>query len=123
MNDNLRPQLKTASAFIENLCVSDEKSAGSISCGKWLLKGGYPEVVTKKVSPKLWFSSYLQSYIDRDVRGNIKTANLNDFERFVKLLASRTAQELNFSNLSRDVGVTVPTIKSWISFLEVSSFH
>lgn len=122
MNRSLRPDLKTASAFIHHLSSTREPLKQSISCGKWLLRGGYPETFTKKkTSLKLWFSSYLQTYIDRDVRGNIKTANLNEFERFVRLLASRTAQELNYSTLARDVGVTVPTIKSWVSFLEASS--
>jgi len=58
--------------------------------------------------------------VDRDVRGHIKQSNLHDFERFVRLLASRTAQELNCSTLSRDIGVSVPTIKSWLTLLEAS---
>ena len=122
MNHNLRPRLKNASSFIDYLSASHQEIKDPVSCGKWLLRGGYPEVVLKKkLSLKLWFSSYLQTYIDRDVRGNIKTANLNEFEKFVRLLAGRTAQELNYSTLSRDLGVTVPTIKSWVSFLEASS--
>ena len=122
MNRNLRTKLKTAQAFIRHLYSAQAPVKKSLSCGQWLLRGGYPQIFTeKKVSLKLWFSSYLQSYIDRDVRGNIKTANLNEFERFVRLLASRTAQEMNYSTLARDVGVTVPTIKSWVSFLESSS--
>ena len=122
MNHNLRTGLKTAEAFVRNLYSAEAPIRKSLSCGEWLLRGGYPQIfVQKKVSLKLWFSSYLQSYIDRDVRGNIKTANLNEFERFVRLLASRTAQEMNYSTLARDVGVTVPTIKSWVSFLESSS--
>jgi len=122
MNRNLRSKVRTAEAFIKHLYFAGAPVKKSLSCGQWLLRGGYPEIfIEKKVSLKLWFSSYLQSYIDRDVRGNIKTANLNEFERFVRLLASRTAQELNYSTLARDVGVTVPTIKSWVSFLESSS--
>lgn len=111
-----------ASQFIEHLMKAKQDTQPEISVGEWLLQGGYPELfVNQHVSRKLWFSSYVQTYIDRDVRGNIRTANLMDFERFIRLLASRTAQELNYSNLSRQVGVTVPTIKSWISFLEASS--
>jgi predicted AAA+ superfamily ATPase len=68
----------------------------------------------------LWFSSYVQTYIDRDVRGNIREINLRDFERFVRLLASRSAQLLNASALAGDVGVTVPTIKTWLTLLEAS---
>lgn len=122
MNRNLNPRLKTAAAYFHHLQNTKGAFQESLSCGRWLLRGGYPQLFTKRKIPlKLWFSSYVQSYIDRDVRGNIKTANLNEFERFVKLLASRTAQELNYSTLAGDVGVSVPTIKSWISFLEASS--
>lgn len=92
-----------------------------LSAGEWMLQGGYPEVVLgKKEVRRLWFSSYMQTYIDRDVRGNIKEINLRDFERFVRLLAARTAQALNASALAGDVGVTVPTIKAWLTLLEAS---
>lgn len=122
MNNNLQPKLESASSFLDFLTQVDSPKHNSLPCGKWLLRGGYPELfVNHKILTRLWFSSYLQTYIDRDVRGNIKNANLSDFERFVRLLASRTAQELNCSNLARDVGVTVPTIKSWLSFLESSA--
>ncbi len=91
----------------------------AVALGDWILKGGYPEVVLgKSTSRKLWFSSYMQTYIDRDVRGNIKEINLRDFERFVRLLAARSAQQLNASTLAGDVGVTVPTIKAWLTLLE-----
>ncbi|MBI4430518.1 MAG: ATP-binding protein, partial [Candidatus Omnitrophica bacterium] len=109
MNRNVRVNLKTAEAFIRHLYSTEFPLKKSLSCGQWLLRGGYTQIFTEKqVSLKLWFSSYLQSYIDRDVRGNIKTANLNEFERFVKLLASRTAQEMNYSTLARDVGPLTP---------------
>lgn len=111
-----------ASSYIGLLLRARKVDRNAVSLGKWLLEGGYPEIfVNKKVVKRIWFSSYLQTYIDRDVRGNIKTANLNDFERFIKVLAARTSQELNYSTISRELGVTVPTIKSWISFLEASS--
>ncbi len=118
---NLRPQLSAADKFIEDLLHAKQISAKVIPLGPWLLQGGYPEVVlNKKMSRKLWFSSYLQTYIDRDIRGVVKQSNLHDFERFIRLLAARTAQELNCSTLSRDIGVSVPTIKSWLTLLEAS---
>lgn len=122
LNNNLRIKLVNASSFINHLISEKNILKKSISSGSWLLQGGYPELfVNKKISRKLWFSSYIQTYIDRNVRGNIKTANLNEFERFLRLLAARTSQELNYSILSREIGVTVPTIKSWVYFLEASS--
>lgn len=117
----LRQNLGAAEIFIEALMSSPKIPTKSVSLGRWLLEGGYPEVVlNRKVSRKLWFSSYLQTYIDRDVRGLIKQSNLHDFERFIRLLAARTSQELNCSTLSRDIGVSVPTIKSWLTLVEAS---
>jgi hypothetical protein len=116
-----RPALNEAGAFLANLIRARKIPSKVIPLGKWILRGGYPEVVlNKRISCKLWFSSYLQTYVDRDVRSYIKQLNLHDFERFVKLLAARTAQELNCSTLSRDIGVSVPTIKSWLTILEAS---
>jgi predicted AAA+ superfamily ATPase len=121
-NRNLMINLKTADSYINYLCKGKDSVKKNITAGGWILQGGYPELfVNKKISRKIWFSSYVQTYIDRDVRGNIKTANLNDFGRFITLLAGRTGQEVSFSGLSREIGVTVPTIKSWMSFLEASS--
>ena len=116
-----RFHLSSADGFIKDLLQSTKLPDKFVPVGKWILGGGYPEVVlNRRMSRKLWFSSYLQTYVDRDVRGYIKQSNLHDFERFVKLLASRTAQELNCSTLSRDIGVSVPTIKSWLTLLEAS---
>lgn len=118
---NMRPHLSEADGFVNELFHAKKLPNKIVPFGKWILQGGYPEVVlNKKVSRKLWFSSYLQTYVDRDVRGYIKQSNLHDFERFVKLLAARTACELNCSTLSRDIGVSVPTIKSWLTLLEAS---
>jgi len=116
-----RFNLSEADGFINDLVHAKRLPEKTVPLGRWLLDGGYPEVaLNKRMSRKLWFSSYLQTYVDRDVRGYIKQSNLHDFERFVKLLASRTAQELNCSTLSRDIGVSVPTIKSWLTLLEAS---
>lgn len=96
--------------------------ASSPNLGSFLLRGEYPGVVTKKNVPlDLWYSSYVQTYIDRDVRGNIREENLLDFQRFLKLLAARTGQELNQASISRDLGITIPTLRSWLSLLEASS--
>jgi predicted AAA+ superfamily ATPase len=116
-----RLHLSEASGFINDLVHAKTLPKKIFPLGRWILAGGYPEVaLNRRMSRKLWFSSYLQTYVDRDVRGYIKQSNLHDFERFVKLLASRTAQELNCSTLSRDIGVSVPTIKSWLTLLEAS---
>ena len=85
------------------------------------LKGGFPEVVLRKnINMKLWFSGYLQTYLERDVRQLRQVGDLMDFQRFLELLAANNGQVLNLSGLSRDLGVAVNTIKAWISVLEAS---
>lgn len=123
MAERTRFNLDNADLYLKSLFETKGDGGKDIlPLGEWLLNGGYPEIfVNRKVSKKIWFSSYVQTYIDRDVRGSIKTANLNDFERFVRLLAARTSMELNYSSIAREIGVTVPTVKSWVSFLEASS--
>jgi predicted AAA+ superfamily ATPase len=121
VQNTARFQLSDADKLMHFLFQASVLPKRAIPVGKWILQGGYPEVVLNRgISRKLWFSSYLQTYVDRDVRSYIKQSNLHDFERFVKLLAARTAQELNCSTLSRDIGVSVPTIKSWLTLMEAS---
>lgn len=89
--------------------------------GDFLLSSTYPEVaLNPQVDRGIWYSSYLQTYIERDVRMLLNVADLRDFERFFRLLAARVGQELNQSRLASEVGVSVPTIKRWISVLEAS---
>jgi predicted AAA+ superfamily ATPase len=84
-------------------------------------KGCYPEVVKKKyLNSKNWYSSYLNTYIERDVRSLINIGDLSDFRKLIILLAANTSQILNVSELSRDIGVSVKTIQRWISVLEAS---
>jgi predicted AAA+ superfamily ATPase len=87
----------------------------------YLLESSYPEpLLNKIVNQDLWYSSYLQTYLERDVRSLMNIDNLRDFEQFIRLLASRTATQLNYSSISNDLGLSVPTVKRWISILEAS---
>lgn len=83
--------------------------------------GGYPELVIREYEGSAeWYSSYLGTYIERDVKDLKNIGNLRDFRRLIELLASRTAQILNMSELASALGVAVSTIKIWISVLEAS---
>ncbi|MFA7175113.1 MAG: DUF4143 domain-containing protein, partial [Kiritimatiellia bacterium] len=83
------------------------------------LRGCYPELVlNKKIDARQWYSSYVQTYIERDIRSLYDIGNLRDFERVLQLLAARCSQQLNYSSISRDVGVAVNTVKRWVSVLE-----
>ncbi len=89
--------------------------------GESVFRGGYPELVMRKYEPSHdWFTSYLDTYLTKDIRDLREIGDIRDFRRFIQMMAARVAQILNMSDLARDLGVSVPTIKKWISVLEAS---
>ena len=85
-----------------------------------VLLGGYPEVLARPQARQLWFSSYLQTYLERDVRAVTGVRDLPTFRRFLALVASRHGQMLNKTDLAAPLGVSVPTITDWLHVLEVT---
>ena len=83
-------------------------------------KGGYPPVYDQEISPNDWCPNYIHTYIEKDVRQIRNITDLLVFERFLKLLAGRSGQELNFSALAVETGVDVKTIQAWVGILESS---
>jgi predicted AAA+ superfamily ATPase len=87
----------------------------------WLLRGGYPEPrLRPEVDRQLWLASYTQTYLERDVRALTQVGDLGAFQRFLALSASRTGTLVNLAELGREVGVTAPTARRWLSVLEAS---
>jgi hypothetical protein len=84
------------------------------------LLGGFPEVVLRPKGRQLWYASYLQTYIERDVRLISSVRDLPAFRRFLSLVASRHGQMLNRSDLAAPLGVSVPTISEWMRILEIT---
>ncbi len=85
------------------------------------LKGDFPEIaVHKEMDSHIWYAGYLQTYLERDIRSIYNVGSLRDFQQFLKLLAARCSQVLNLSKLAGDIGVSVNTIKRWVSLLEAS---
>ena len=85
-----------------------------------LLNGCYPPVYDQHIPPADWYPNYIRTYIERDVRLIKNITDLYVFERFMRLLAGRTGQELNLTALSSEVGVDTKTIQSWLGVLESS---
>jgi hypothetical protein len=84
-------------------------------------KGSYPKLYG--ADDKMWsvyYDSYVQTYLERDVRTLTSVNNELDFYRFMRVLAARTGQELDLSHIAKEVGISVPTVKSWVSILETS---
>jgi len=86
-----------------------------------ILRGGYPEVVARPASASLWLSSYVQTYLERDVRSVTAVRDLATFRRFLALVASRHGQILNKTDLAAPLGVSVPTITHWLRILETTA--
>ena len=92
--------------------------------GDWwrmFIRGGYPELWAEpgRDAP-LWHSSYIQTYLERDVRGLRQIGDLTQFQFFLRTLAARSGQLLNLSGISRDLGIAVNTAKQWLSILEAT---
>ena len=85
------------------------------------LRGGYPELVANPARDlSLWHASYVQTYLERDVRSVRQVGDLSQFQIFLRALAARAAQLLNLTELSRDLGIAVNTVKAWLSVLEAT---
>ena len=82
--------------------------------------GGYPEALAADPDASLWFSSYVQTYLERDVRSVLGVRDLMAFHRFVRLLATRHGQMLNKTAIAAPLGISVPTVSRWLDVLEMS---
>lgn len=86
----------------------------------YIFHGFLPRVHSQNQRPQSAYSSYYQTYVERDVRQLIQLKDASLFEKFLKLLAGRIGQIINFQSLGNDVGADAKTIKSWLSILEAS---
>lgn len=82
--------------------------------------GGMPKVVTSDIDRERYYSDYVSTYLERDVRDLSQVGKIGEFYDFLVLLAARTAQELKYDEIARAAGVSAPTVKNWISILECS---
>lgn len=134
-------------AIIDLLGLSNREVEGTSSCetpflptGEWLAtaratavhsplprvfekiwRGSFPKLIADPETPwDIFYRSYMQTYVERDVRDVLSVKDDIAFYNFVRATAARTAQELNFTSLARDVGIDVKTAKSWLSVLRAS---
>jgi len=84
-----------------------------------ILRGNYPGIAAKpSVNSDIWCGSYIATYLERDIRNLTNVGDLSQFERFLRVCAVRTGQILNISEIAKEIGVSVPTAKRWLSLLE-----
>lgn len=118
-------------ALLELLPFSAAELSGELSGGvgfpndarelfvRACLQGLYPEpALGDHDQSDAWYASYLQTYLERDIRVVYDIGSLREFDRLLRLLAARCAQPLNMSALATDAGVSVNTVKRWVSILE-----
>lgn len=92
----------------------------NLSINQLIFNGFYPRLFDKKIDPADYYPNYIQTYLERDVKTLKNINDLNVFTRFLKLCAARIGTVLNYSSLANDCGISVNTVKSWISILEAS---
>ncbi len=102
--------------------LSSRKPTVKVPSNIWerIHRGGYPALQDKEVDWGMFFSSYVKTYLERDVRKLSAVHDLNDFRRFMVAVAARTGQVVNYSNIADEIDKDLGTIKSWMSILEAS---
>jgi predicted AAA+ superfamily ATPase len=85
-----------------------------------LQRGFYPAIYDRDIPSKVFYSNYVQTYVERDLTELIQVKNLKQFRNFITLCAARVGQLLNLNSLANECGISQPTAKSWISVLETS---
>ncbi len=101
--------------------ASEPSAQSSEDLASWLLRGGFPQLWgPERPDLDVWMASYVQTYLERDVRSVLAVKDLGSFQAFLRLAAARTGQILNLTDLARDAGVSPPTVRQWLSVLEAS---
>ncbi|MCP5505800.1 MAG: ATP-binding protein [Chlamydiales bacterium] len=85
-----------------------------------LFKGCYPSLYTREISPNDWYTNYVQTYVERDLRAITNVHDLGTFQNFMKMCAARCGQLLDLTSIGNDCGISHNTVKAWINILEAS---
>ena len=104
--------------------IQELNKAGLLSADAYdlVLNGFYPPLYDKEKQfiRDDWFENYIDTYMDMDVKDQINPSNINAFRKLIQLCATRSGQLINYDDLSRSVGVSAVTVKSWLFILEAS---
>jgi len=91
-----------------------------VSTEEIMHRGCYPRIYDQQVNYQQWYSDYITTYIERDLRSLINIGDLSVFRQFIRLCAARTGQLINLSAMATEIAVSYQTIKRWLSVLEAS---
>ena len=115
-SDFTKPFLPTEEFILErNASAKQPKNIWEI-----IHRGSYPELQDKDIDWQRFYSSYVKTYLERDVRKLSAVHDLNDFRRFMVAVAARTGKMLNCANIADEIGKDAVTVKRWISILEAT---
>ena len=124
LNQNISQSLAGRVGFLELLPLSNKEILTyfnkKYSVWEMIFKGGFPEIWLQNINPSFYFPSYIQSFIERDIRQLINIKNLILFQQFIKLVATRAGQEWNSSQISNDLGIDSKTVSAWLSYLQTA---
>lgn len=123
LSKNIKQSLAGRVAIVKLLPLSFNeinKHYQNINHKEIMIKGEYPRLYDTKIDSFRFYRSYINTYIARDIKDLLDIRNISDFLRLLSLLATRVGQILNYSSLSKELGIDVRTVKSWISVLESS---
>ena len=85
---------------------------------KKIFLGGMPEIIASKIDRNNYYMDYINTYIERDIKELSQVGNLDSFNDFLIYMAARTSQELKYEDISKNIGISAPTAKAWVSILE-----
>ncbi len=124
LQENITQSLAGRIAYLQLLPLSlqELKESKKLKADyNWhILRGGYPELIAKKMNPADWHAAFINTYIERDVRQIKNIGNLMQFTKLLKLCAGRTGQILNLTSLSNDCGLDQKTVAAWLGVLQSS---
>ena len=107
--------------WIEQTLNNNLKNEDITGVYKKIFRGSYPKIVADKNMPRdIFYSSYVQTYIERDVKELMKIGDELKFLTFLKTIAARTGLLINYTDIASDVDVDIKTVQSWTSILEAS---
>jgi hypothetical protein len=120
LNSQITQSLSGRVGMATLLPLSLNELGGEHSAYSLIFNGGYPGLHNVNMHPLEFYPSYIQTYIERDVRQIKNIENLGKFQTFLKLCAGRAGQIVNLSSLAQDCGITHPTARQWLTILEAS---
>lgn len=126
LKENMSDSLAGRVAFLKLLpfTIEELKSNKILAKNPYeaMIKGNYPPLhdVRRNFIPEDWFENYIDTYLDLDVKEHINISNLSLFKKFIQICATLSGQMLSMDSISRNLGVSAPTVKLWLSILESS---